>query len=204
MLPTTLQSGSMRYQRLCILPLAFASITALGCRGSEPAAPPQLSLEEIAAAWSGGRADPTCRPQGPRGEYLGPIPGAEHCQWPTVVRGKQFGTVTGNRDAIMGLGLITWERTVSDAAAVEALADSLAGVFTAWGLAEYPCPDGGRRWQRSRLGVQFTPVPPDASGRTRVMVSATSLPSSLPALTCPGAPTLPFELPRSELPTRAA
>lgn len=171
-------------------------VAMLGCGDAEPAPPAQLSLGEIAAVWSGGRTDPTCRDRGPRGEYLGPIPGSEHCEWPTVVRGGHRGTVTGFRDAAAGLTMITWERRVPDADAAAALADSLGAAFTGWGLQSYACPDGGRRWQRPHLGIQLTPVPP-TSGGARVMVTATTFPSALHAVTCRGAPTLPLESPRS-------
>lgn len=181
-----------------LLPIAL-----LACGGGEPAPPTTMSLGEIAAAWSGGRAAPICRTRGPRGEYLGPLPGAEHCEWPTVVRGEHRGTVTGFQDALTGLTLIMWERTVPDAAAATALADSLGAVFTAWGLEAYACPDGGRRWQRPRLGVQLTPAPPTGAG-ARVMVTATTIPSALHEVTCRGAPTLPREGPRPEPPPRAA
>lgn len=170
-------------------------IAALACGGGEPAPSSPLTLGEIAAAWSGGRTDPTCRTHGPRGEHLGPLPGAEHCEWPTVVRGGHRGTVTGFQDALAGLTMITWERTIPDSTAASVLVDSLDAAFTAWGLQAYDCPDGGRRWQQPTLGIQLSPVPSTAAGM-RMMVVATTIPSALHEVTCRGAPTLPLEDPR--------
>ncbi len=151
-----------------------------------------LTLGELAASWSGGRADPTCRDTGPRGEYLGPVPGAEHCQWPTVVRGTDWGTVSGKRDAISGLGLLIWERTVADSSAAQQLADSLGSALTGQGLEEFQCPGMGRRWQRPELGVQFTVLTAGAEGRLRLMISAVTMPAAIPELLCPGAPEMPL------------
>jgi hypothetical protein len=177
--------------RRLALALVMVGVTACGTRETAPQ--PEMTLEEIAAAWSGGRADPTCRSSGPRGEYLGPVPGAEHCQWPTVTRGAEWGTVTGLRDAVMGLTSLTWERSVPDTSAAARLADSLGTALTRHGLTAYLCPEGGHRWQQPGLGVQYVLGPLGADGRVRVTVFATTLTESLPELLCPGAPKLPAE-----------
>ena len=85
----------------------------VSCDAPSTQLPPQ-TLPELAAAWSGGRSDPVCQNRGPNGEYLGTSPGAQYCQWPTVARGPEWGTVGGHRDSIAGLGLITWERSFRD------------------------------------------------------------------------------------------
>ena len=110
--------------RLAVALLAVALLATAGCRGREDVPPGPPTFAGLAAAWSGRRADPTCQPQGPRGEYLGGIAGAEYCQWPTVVRGRQSGTVRGHRSAGGGLALLTWERALAEPAAVDGFADS--------------------------------------------------------------------------------
>jgi hypothetical protein len=175
-------------------------MTAAACGAREPADPAAdapRTLEELAAAWSGGRTDPTCQPHGPRGEDLGPLPGSEYCQWPTVVRGRQSSTVSGMRNALSGsLVSLTWERAVPDSAAVARLRDSLGTAFRAWGLAEHPCRSGGRRWQTATFGAEFAAGVRGRDGRLRVLVFATTLPAALTPVTCPGAPTLPPAMPR--------
>lgn len=173
---------------LAILAILGTAPAACGERVVDAAAP---SLEEIAAAWSGGRSDPTCRATGPGGKQMGPVRGAEHCEWPTVSRGGHSGAVTGTRDSLGVLTSLTWQRSVPDSAAAAQLVDSLARALAAAGLTSYSCRGGGRRWQRIGLGVQFMPVATEANGRRRVMVFATPVPEALPALLCPGAPASP-------------
>lgn len=117
-----------------LTPLVLAATLACSEK-SEPPAQAPLTLEDIAAAWSGGRTDAACRPHGPRGEYL--VPGDEHCQWPTVSRGAQWSTVSGSRGSVLGLSSLTWERTVPDVAAALQLADSLGAALTERGLTAY-------------------------------------------------------------------
>ena len=193
----------MRPTHVRLFALALALAAGVACSASEPSSQQPLALEELASGWSGGRADPTCRTTGPRGEYLGGTPGAEHCQWPTVVVGEQRSTVTGSRDAITGLGMLMWERTLRDRDAAERFADSLGSAFTRQGLTEYECPDDGRRWQRPDLGVQLTPVPVGTDGQLKVLVVATSRPAALPELLCPGAPKLQRQAPASRTPATA-
>lgn len=177
--------------------------TMLAC-GEREAAPTQLTLEALAAEWSGGRHDPTCRNRGPRGEYLGSSPGAEYCQWPTVSRGAYWGTVSGSRDSLFGLTALTWERVVADSAAAATLADSLGVALIEHGLVAYTCPNAGHRWQTPGFGVQFDYYPAAAAGRPKVLVFATVIPSGLADLTCPGVPTLPLETPRRRRSTPSA
>lgn len=177
------------HRRLAEAFLAILLTAGAACRERvEKVEPP--ALEEIAAAWSGGRSDPTCRASGPGAEYAGPIRGAEHCEWPAVSRGAHSGTVTGTRDSLGGLRSLTWQRSVPDSATAAQLVDSLGRALAAVGLTTSPCRGGGRRWQRSGLGVQFMPVAVESSGRRRVMIFATTLPDALPDLLCPGAPTV--------------
>ena len=184
--------------------LLFAFVMAVaGCAAGEPTSSTLPSLDELAAGWSHGRTDPSCRTTGPRGEYLGGAPGAEYCQWPTVSRGPESGTVGGTRDALMGFTLLTWERTFRDSIAVRRFADSLSTEFTRHGLAAYECPGDGRRWQTPGLGVHLTWVRRKADGRPRVLVQATTLPAALPTFLCPAAPTLPV-MPPAVTPRAAA
>ena len=171
-----------------VLAVSLCAASACGRVEETPAVP---TLEQLAAAWSGGRSDPTCRSSGPGGEYAGPIRGAEHCEWPAVSRGAHSGTVTGTRDSLGVLRSLTWQRSVPDSATAAQLVDSLARALSAAGLTSHPCRGGGRRWQRTGLGVQFMPVAVENDGSRRVMVFATPLPEALPALLCPGAATAP-------------
>ena len=178
----------MRIGLALAYPAVIASIGATRAgvtrAGATQAAP---TLEALAAAWSAGRAEPQCQPRGPRGEYLGPAPGAAYCQWPTVARNLGVGMVSGHRDAVTGLGEITWDRMLPDTAAVTRLADSLGGALTARGLHGRVCPGGGRRWEAAALGVQFLRVRSRPDVGPRVLVFATTVPSALPDLNCPRA-----------------
>ena len=168
--------------------VAIVATMVSGCEDQADVTPAVPTLEQLAAAWSGGRADATCRSSGSAGEYAGPMRGAEHCEWPTVSRGAHAGTVTGTRDSLGVLRSLTWQRSVPDSATAAQLVDSLGVALAAAGLTSYSCRGGGRRWQRAGLGVQFMPVAVESSGRRRLMVFATPMPEALPALLCPGAP----------------
>jgi hypothetical protein len=170
-------------------------VVPASCRRSEARVPAPADLVALAAAWSGGRTDPTCQPRGPRGEYLGGRPGAEYCQWPTVVRGRQSGTVSGTQNEISGLRMIMWERAVPDSATAARLRDSLSATLTAQGLAEYPCPAGGRRWLRDDFAVEFLPGRRRADGRLHLGVVATTIPGALVPALCPAAPQEPAPVP---------
>jgi len=171
--------------------LGCTLVVIASCRRSEARVSPPVGLVELAAAWSGGRTDPTCQPRGPRGEYLGGLPGVEYCQWPTVVRGRQSGTVSGTQDEISGLRMIMWERAVPDSATAAKLRDSLSATLKAQGLVEYPCPAGGRRWLRDDFAVEFLPGRTRADGRLHLGVVATTLPTTLVPALCPAAPQVP-------------
>jgi hypothetical protein len=164
--------------------MALVMITSLAaCR--EPATrSARKSLEELAAGWSGGRANPTCRNRGPIGEYLGTTPGAEYCQWPTLVRGAEWGTVGGQRDSIFGMTMITWQRKFRSAAGANWLIDSLGKEFRAQGFREWPCPNGGRRWETNQLGVLIERLVPK-TGTEVLTVFATTMPQALPEKFCP-------------------
>lgn len=177
---------------MAILAILLAAGAACGERAVDDAPP---TLGEIAAAWSGGRSGPTCRATGPGGAQMGPVRGAEHCEWPTISRGGHSATVTGTRDSLGVLQSLTWQRSVPDSTTAAQLVDSLGLALTAAGLTSYPCQGGGRRWQRAGLGVQFMPVATEGDGRRRVMVFATPVPEALPALLCPGAPASPLPPP---------
>ena len=165
--------------------LAYSAGMAAFGVGTAVVGQPRPTLVALAAAWSAGRAEPVCQSRGPRGEYLGPIPGAEYCHWPTVARDLGVGTVSGHRDGVGGLTEITWDRTLPDTAAAARLADSLGTALTARGLRERPGRGGGRRWESAALGVQFLRVPARPGAGSHVLVFATSLPGALPDLTCP-------------------
>src|SRR5688572_8317172 len=91
----------------CII--AVSALMAGGCMDAEHRAP--LNVDSLAAGWSGGRTDPVCQIRGPRGEFLGTEPGAEYCQWPTLVQGRIWGTVGAYRDSVHGYSHMLWERT---------------------------------------------------------------------------------------------
>ncbi len=164
----------------------------LACEPKQEATP--LTAVGLAAALSGGRTDPVCRNRGPRGEYLGPVPGAEHCQWPTVTRGAEFSTVTATRDSILGWTSLTYERVFSDTARVRVALDSLDDAFTAQGLVAHRCVGGGLRWYSPSLVVQTMPAMPRPAGGHVMMLYASGLPAAIPSLFCPDAP--PVTTPR--------
>lgn len=174
----------MRFASLCL------ALVLSGCTRERPAVNVDLTLEELAAGWSGARGDPVCQEGGPRGEVIG-LPGSRYCQWPIVRQGDVWGRVTGNQEPRTGLVLVNWERVVRDSAQWRAVVDSLDTAFSAAGLQSYACPEQGRRWQREGLGVQLTALPPDQLKRPRIAVMATSIPAALPSLFCPEAPILP-------------
>ena len=167
--------------------MLFSALLMSTACGAAPDTPPS-SAEALAAAWSGGRTDPVCRSRGPRGEYLGPIPGAEYCQWPTVARGSEFGTVSATRDSLNGWGLVTWERVVTDTLAVRRVLDSLDAVFSAAPFVSYACPEGARRWQAPGLVVQSAPAAARATGGQVLLIFAVASTESVPVLLCPDAP----------------
>ena len=172
----------------------LVSFVVLACDSASESTVP-LSAGRLASAWSGGRADPVCSSRGPRGEYLGPIPGAEHCQWPTVARGSEFGTVTATRDSVNGWTSITWERVLSDTARVRLVLDSLDTELGQAGLVAYRCVGGGRRWQAPGLVVQSTPAIARLAGGVIVLFAVVPDAAAIPQLLCPDAPPAP---PRSD------
>lgn len=181
-------------RRSALLGLLGLTTVLVGC--SKQAESPRLSVAYIAASWSGGRTDPVCSNRGPRGEYLGRTPGAEHCQWPTVTRGTEFGTVSATRDSINGWTSITWERVFKDTAGVTTMLDSLDRAFVAAGLLAHRCVGGGRRWQAPGLAVQSMPPVQRPAGGVLVSVIAVENAVAIPSLFCPDAP------PQSPDPTR--
>ena len=158
-------------------------LTTFAC-SSKPETP-SLTAETLAAALSGGRSDPVCRNRGPRGEYLGPIPGAEHCQWPTVTRGAEFSTASAARDSVNGWTTITLERVFSDTARASVFIDSLNAAFVNVGLLPHRCATGGHRWQADGLVVQTVPTSPRPAGGHLLMLFAAA---AIPSLLCPDAP----------------
>lgn len=149
---------------------------------------PHFALDSIAARWSGSRARPVCQSHGPRGEYLGPIPGSVSCRW--AMAGAAQGEIIGQRNAMFGLGMITWQRTLPDSTFVARLADSLGVALRAAGMSEYPCRFGGRRWLGPQLGIELAPAPPRKNEPQRIAVFATRIPAALPSFSCPSAPHL--------------
>ena len=170
-----------------------ALLTVAGC-DAVPAAT-EIDLMRLGAAWSGGRTNPTCWPEAPRANLADSLMVNERCEWPTVRRGIEWGTVTGSRDPIFGLKMLTWNRVLRDTAALHALRDSLARAFVAQGLTEYQCDSVDRRWQHDTFGVQLNVGVPQANGQPQVIVLATTWPWALPSITCPVAPQIPRPLP---------
>jgi hypothetical protein len=171
------------------LMIVAAVVAAAGCADRPPAGVEQKALLDLAIDWSGGRSDPSCSKRGPAGEYLGTLPGAEHCQWPTVVRGSQWSRVGVHRDSLVGPTLLTWERLTSGDAAARALADSLGRAFVEQGYVERLCPGGlGRQWDGDGLVARFSRYPPRPDGSLMVTVFVTRVRSALPTLDCPLAP----------------
>lgn len=160
-------------------------ITALimGCgRGERARSLPTPTLEELAAGWSGGRTDPTCSDRGPRGEYLGHLPGTKYCQWPTLIQGARWSRVGGERMPRFGFGMITWERKILARSEVTALVDSLRQELLDRGLHEHQCPDGWPRWDNARLALKLLA---GGSDSLQVSVLATTVPDAFQAF-CPG------------------
>jgi hypothetical protein len=169
----------------------LAALTAVACATPEaapPAAP--LRLDALATAWSGGTATPSCADAPGDADLPAPFR-TKQCAWPRVARGREFGHVTGLRGPEGALHAVTWERAVADSSAAARLADSLGTALRAARLAEYGCPDTGRRWQAPGLTVQYTRGVVHADGLLRVAVFATTLPNAIPELMCPEAPKLP-------------
>jgi hypothetical protein len=173
--------------RVLAVALLLASVACEPTRDAPP-----LTIEGFAAALSGGRTDPVCRNRGPRGEYLGPIPGAEHCEWPTVTRGAEYSTVTATRDSLNGWTSITVNRLFVDTARVTVFLDSLDSEFTAAGHAAHLCKGGGRQWQTKGLVVQSTPPFAAPTGGHSLMLFAVESPAAIPRLLCPDAPPPPI------------
>jgi hypothetical protein len=175
-----------------LLVATLAALAAAGC-SAQSAAPPAapLQLEALAAAWSGGTATPNCAAAPGDADLPAPFRTMQ-CAWPRVVRGREFGHVTGMQQGPEGaLHALTWERAVTDSLAAAWLADSLGTALRAARLAEHRCPDAGRRWQAPGLTVQYTRGVVHADGLLRVAVFATTLPNAIPDLMCPNAPKLP-------------
>lgn len=168
--------------------LAICLAALLGCARTDAAPVRRLeTLAEFAAQWSGGRTDPTCRRLGPRGEYLGPR--IVYCQWPTVVRGAQHGTVGGNRDSISDVfHMITWERTMRDSAATKAFSDSLGAALRAQGFDEWACPGGGYVWETRKLAAALLPWRMMPDGDKKIVVMATTFPDAIDSVDCPRPP----------------
>lgn len=179
----------VRVHRSTLVPLVVIGLLAVACEApSTPSTPPTVAA--LAAGWSAGRSDPRCGDRGPRGEYLGPIPGAEHCQWPTVSRGREFGTVFATRDSINGWTSLTWERVLADTSRVRTVLDSLETEFLRAGLSAHACAGGGRRWQAPGLVVQTSAATVRAAGGIVVLVFVAAQAASIPTLLCPDAPPL--------------
>lgn len=171
-----------------VLTLLILGLT-VGCERTPERADADLSLEALGAAWSADRAAPECKSTGPRGEYLGGL-GQQYCQWPTVAHPRELGIVSGTTAPELGFVALTWERGFDDPSRVLAVRDSLGDALTTAGLIAHECPADGRRWQRDGLAIQFSTLPPGASGRSRVIIQATTLPGALPSLLCPSAPPM--------------
>ena len=150
--------------------LVASMVMAGGCEDATRHAP--LNVDSLAAGWSGGRTDPVCQIRGPRGEFLGTEPGAEYCQWPTLVQGRIWGTVGAYRDSANGYSHMLWERTFATDTARARVIDSLSRQFRARGLQERPCGDRGYRWESRNFIVDLSRVTrPDSSLMVSVFVS---------------------------------
>ena len=149
--------------------IAFLLLTG-SCRDPEHLTP--LTIDSLAAAWSGGRTDPTCQNRGPRGEFLGTEPGAEYCQWPTLVQGRVWGTVGAYRDHVNGDLHMLWERVFLTDTARSRVVDSLSRSLRAHGLEERPCRDRGYRWESGTFTVDLSRhARPDGSLMLTVFVA---------------------------------
>jgi hypothetical protein len=166
----------------------LAALLTQSCRDAPAVRAPQ-TLQELAEAWSGGRTDPTCQTRGPHGEYLGALPGATYCQWPTVARGSEWSIVGGHRNSVLGLTDIVWERRVRRHDSAVTLADSLGKELRSQGLREQLCARGGRRWETATLGILLTVYPARSDGAVIVTVFATTMPRALPRVDCPATTT---------------
>jgi hypothetical protein len=170
-----------------------ALLTVMACDAVPPAN--EFDLVQIGAAWSGGRTDPKCWLEGLPATLADSVMATERCEWPTVTRGTESGTVTGSRDPVFGLKGLTWNRVLRDTAALHALRDSLARAFVAQGLTQYECDSVDRRWQHDTFGVQLNVGLPRPNGQPQVVVVATVWPWALPPISCPVAPQIPSPLP---------
>jgi hypothetical protein len=149
-----------------------------------------LALNDLATAWSGGDAAPTCRDFPSMAEFP-PEFRMRNCEWPRLTRGREFGQVTGTQGPGGVLHAISWERAVTDSNVAARLADSVGAVLRASGLIEYACPDAGRRWQRPGVTVQYTRGVVHDDGLLRVLIFVTTVPNVIPEFACPAAPKLP-------------
>jgi len=146
-----------------------------------------MTIESLAAAWSLDHVAPKCRNRGPRGEYLGTLPGAEYCQWPTITRDEEWGVVGAHRDSVNGYSHMTWDRVFRTEASRSEFIDSLDQALHKRGLSSQPCRDGARRWTSERFAIEMSPIT-GVPGPPKVLVFATPHPEALPDLMCRRAP----------------
>lgn len=182
--------------------LAIALLILVGATAEVPAQETLPSLDSLAAAWSGSGSAPSCTPS------LGGDPvmralGSEECVWSRTAYHGGWAQVTGTRYAQTGLASISWALQMKSREDALVLRDSLGQELRKRGLAEYPCVNEGRRWQRPGLGVEFYigVVFPDSL--LHVGVVATPLTDAIPDIMCPDVPKLPSR-PPLPVPRRAA
>jgi hypothetical protein len=163
--------------------VVFLTAVLSGCEKTTGHGSPK-SLEEFAAGWSGGQAQPTCTDRPPPGEFLYDYPGAKYCEWPTVARGAEWSRVRGHQDSLHGITDIRWARRFHTVNLALQLTDSLSREFVSQGLRERACPNGVRHWETKNLGVQLLrdTLP---NGTWVVTVFATIAPEAIPDLFCP-------------------
>src|SRR6185503_4750503 len=148
-----------------------------------------VTLESLAIQWSGGRRDPACQSLGPRGEYLGnDLPGTRYCQWPTISRGAERGTVGAYRDSVVGYRLVIWERVFTSETGLHRLRDSLSQSFRKRGFRERSGAMEGWRWESDNIGVEWGRTM-SQPGIHAVVITGTILPKQVSSLVCaPKAP----------------
>ncbi|HYW51094.1 MAG TPA: hypothetical protein VE861_10825 [Gemmatimonadaceae bacterium] len=168
--------------------VAYAIFTSV-LAGEAGAQPGPVRLEELAASWSGSRAEPSCEALPPNVQ----VPrGTERCVWRATSVHWADAELWGSRASGQDIDILFWQRNVADSLAAVRVADSLSQALTRGGLQEYGCRRGARRWQKPGLGVELGMTREKDGGEFRVFIAAVTQPGVLPTIMCPDAPALPI------------
>jgi hypothetical protein len=165
--------------------LAALLVTSLVACDTSPRGP----LADLASEWTGGAAVVRCLTTGPHGEYLGPVPGTELCEWinadtiaPPLVTGMRFQR---------RLASITWSPSGRDSASAAQNVALVQKAMRERGLVARPCTNAaltamgvqGTRWESATLAVQLSHARMP-TGEERVVVLAYDAPGAIATQLC--------------------